>query len=288
MKNILLTVAFFILLSTILKSQPFDGATSTYSGIIHRTGSVGIGTNNSPNGKLHVNGDFILSRNNGGFVFSQGYQNNEHFLAIAPNASGTYSTDWDWSKALGIDGWTGELTKSVSNTSDMAFSVQVGSSKNFTVMGDGTTYAPKIRTGRIVTLNNADLSFLANTNQSESQIVTFLNNGKVVIGNVTTPGTYKLYVQTGILTEKVKVALTSSSDWADFVFDNAYKLRSISSLQEFITENDHLPDMPSGSELYLSGGVDVLEMFKLQQQKIEELTLYIIQLNNQIENLKSE
>lgn len=63
------------------------------------------------------------------------------------------------------------------------------------------------------------------------------NDGKVIIGNsatMTSPGTYKLYVETGILTEKVKIALKAGSDWADFVFNNDYKLMSLQELELYI------------------------------------------------------
>jgi hypothetical protein len=72
--------------------------------------------------------------------------------------------------------------------------------------------------------------------------------------------------------------------WADFVFDKEYILPSLNDVEAFIAENKHLPDMPSEAEV-LENGLDLGEMQALQQQKIEELTLYIIQQQKQIDQL---
>lgn len=74
--------------------------------------------------------------------------------------------------------------------------------------------------------------------------------------------------------------------WSDFVFEPDYQLRSIGEVSMYIKENGHLPDMPSESEV-IAGGQDLSDIQALQQQKIEELTLYIIQLQEQIDALKS-
>jgi len=75
--------------------------------------------------------------------------------------------------------------------------------------------------------------------------------------------------------------------WSDFVFNNEYKLMSLQDLESFIKQNKHLPNVPSETEV-LEKGLDVAEMQAIQQQKIEELTLYIIQLHKQLEKLQIE
>jgi hypothetical protein len=75
--------------------------------------------------------------------------------------------------------------------------------------------------------------------------------------------------------------------WCDFVFAFDYKLRSLQEVESFINTNKHLPDMPSEAE-GLENGIDVADMQALQQQKIEQLTLYIIQLQKQVEVMKLE
>lgn len=74
--------------------------------------------------------------------------------------------------------------------------------------------------------------------------------------------------------------------WSDFVFQEGYQLLSIDSLSNYIKLNKHLPNMPSESEV-LDSGVNVGNMQALQQQKIEELTLYTIEQQNEISKLKA-
>jgi hypothetical protein len=111
---------------------------------------------------------------------------------------------------------------------------------------------------------------------------------KVIIGDAGTliPGTYRLYVQGGILTEKLKCAVRNTTNWADFVFDPSYKLMPLVEVEKYIVANRHLPEVPSAVEL-VQDGLDVAEMQAKQMQKIEELTMYIIDLQKQIDALKT-
>ncbi len=103
---------------------------------------------------------------------------------------------------------------------------------------------------------------------------------------------YALAVSGGILTTGVLVK--EVTEWYDFVFDDNYRLQSINDLETFIESNGHLPDMPSENEV-LEKGYDMVEMDGLLLKKIEELTLYTIELNKLIaeqqkiiENLQSK
>jgi len=69
--------------------------------------------------------------------------------------------------------------------------------------------------------------------------------------------------------------------WPDYVFSDKYNLPSLENVASFIQDNKHLPDMPSESEV-IENGQDLGNMQTLQQQKIEELTLYTIKQNEQI------
>lgn len=117
------------------------------------------------------------------------------------------------------------------------------------------------------------------------------DDGKVLVGNVTVPTTptqlYKLYVEGGILTEKVKVAIKTSTNWSDHVFEDKYKLKPLSEVEKYIKENKHLPNIPSSEEL-VKDGMDLGEMHAKQMEKIEELTLYMIEMKKEIEELKKE
>jgi hypothetical protein len=95
---------------------------------------------------------------------------------------------------------------------------------------------------------------------------------------------YMLTVNGSILTKEIKVSATEA-DWADFVFEEDYRLRPISEVEDFIRINKHLPDIPSAKEIETSG-VNLAEMNKLLLQKVEELTLYVIELKKENSELQ--
>jgi hypothetical protein len=108
--------------------------------------------------------------------------------------------------------------------------------------------------------------------------------GAVRIGSTVTPGGYKLAVDGKAICTELLVRLVPN--WPDYVFNNQYKLRGLNEVEDFIKKNNHLPGIPSAKEVE-SNGVNVGEMQKLQMEKIEELTLYIIELKKEIEKLKA-
>lgn len=132
---------------------------------------------------------------------------------------------------------------------------------------------------RFMNMNNFNLHFDTSTSSSTT--------GKIYIGDTpdypTTTGNYKLYVEGGILTEKVKVALRNpNTNWADYVFADDYKLQSLKEVETFINANKHLPGIESAQEL-VENGLDLGEMQAKQMGKIEELTLYIIEQDKKLE-----
>ena len=101
-------------------------------------------------------------------------------------------------------------------------------------------------------------------------------NGNVGIG--TALPTHKLAVNGTIRAKELII----DSGWADFVFEDDYKLKSLQEVEEYIQTNGHLPDVPSASEV-AANGVSVGEMQSKLLQKIEELTLYVIELEKRLE-----
>jgi trimeric autotransporter adhesin len=114
------------------------------------------------------------------------------------------------------------------------------------------------------------------------------NTGGVIIGTGITsaPAGYKLYVSDGIITEKVKVAIKNSTDWADYVFEKNYHLPEIGTLAQYIAINKHLPGIPSANEIAKDGGFELGKTTIKLLEKIEELTLYVIQLKKEIDEIK--
>lgn len=107
-------------------------------------------------------------------------------------------------------------------------------------------------------------------------------DGKMGIG-VDNP-TEKLTVDGNVKAKKVMV---SQSGWSDYVFDEKYRLTPLSELAEFIRKNKRLPDMPSAQEVE-TNGISVGDNQALLLKKIEELTLYMIDMERRQQKLENE
>ena len=121
------------------------------------------------------------------------------------------------------------------------------------------------------------LLFYTNTN---TQCLTLLDN-RVGIG--TQSPRYSLDVNGSIRAKEILVETTG----ADFVFADDYQLRPLSEVKAFIAENKHLPEIQSAQEMQ-ENGVSVSELQTQLLQKIEELTLYILQQDETIQELRQE
>ncbi len=119
-------------------------------------------------------------------------------------------------------------------------------------------------------------------------------HGKLGVGRVgtinmpTTVGginisAYNLYVEGGILTEELRVR----TDWADYVFAEDYELKSLEEVEAHIDENGYLHNTLSAAEVEAQG-IEVGEMTKNQQEKIEELFLHMIDMNKRLKQLEEE
>ena len=109
--------------------------------------------------------------------------------------------------------------------------------------------------------------------------------GQVVIGNGIYPnGGFGLTVKDGIAAFEV---LITNNGWADYVFKPQYTLKPLEEIEDFINKNKHLPEIPSQREIEKKG-LDMGPMMKLHMQKIEELTLYLIAQQKEIEELENK
>lgn len=133
----------------------------------------------------------------------------------------------------------------------------------------------------------ADLG-LTELRANDVTVMTLSGTGKVKIGDLdSTPGDYKLYVDEGILSESLRVAVDGHEDWADFVFDEEFELTPLSEVEAFIDENGHLPNVPSADTM-IETGLDVLESDAILLRKIEEAYLYILDQEKQLKELRAE
>ncbi len=104
-----------------------------------------------------------------------------------------------------------------------------------------------------------------------------VNGAQLIGGNAERIATgYSLSVAGKIIAEEVKVQLRAS--WPDYVFAKDYKLLPLAELEQSINKNKHLPNIPSAAEVE-KDGISLGDMNKRLMEKVEELTLYIIDLN---------
>jgi hypothetical protein len=151
---------------------------------------------------------------------------------------------------------------------------------------------------------NGQLSFSSLPNWNGSQSIPNLSDAQVVSYRVarmrfdltygpqmmigeTMPGThpdFMLSVAGKVVAKEIYVTNTS---WADYVFDNDYKLMSLDSLENYITANKHLPNVPTTQEV-MANGNNTGETDRILLEKVEELTLYIIQLEKRLKELEGK
>lgn len=125
------------------------------------------------------------------------------------------------------------------------------------------------------------VNILSSGTLTEAMRINYLGN--VGIGT-TDPQGYKLAINGSAIAESVTVKLHGS--WPDYVFKPRYKLLPLNEVKTYIDKNQHLPNMPSEQEVK-DNGINLGEIVKLQTKKIEELTLYLIEQQKQIEDLKA-
>lgn len=225
----------------------------------------------------------LLSNTTGSNNLAMGY------AALQSNTTGNQNT------GIGF----GSLFHNTTGSFNVAIGPDAGRFKN----GTGNIYIGR-QAGLASSLTTEDNSLYISNSSTENPLIkgNFSQNtlkinskttGYLAVGDfdagapMPTPTGYRLIVQDGILTEKVKVAVKTTIDWADYVFEDNYKLMPLSEVEQYTIENKHLPNVPS-AETMSKDGLDIGQTSKMFMEKIEELTLYIIQLNKEIESLKKK
>lgn len=111
-------------------------------------------------------------------------------------------------------------------------------------------------------------------------VVSITSNGNMGIG--TNSPTEKLAVNGNIRAREIKV---DSGPWPDYVFNENYQLKSLAEVETFIKTNKHLPGIPNQNQVEKEG-VNLGEMNRKLLEKVEELTLYVIELKKELDRVK--
>jgi len=112
-------------------------------------------------------------------------------------------------------------------------------------------------------------------------VFTVYSNGKIELSN-STQKIFQIEPNGLIRGRQIKLDLSS---WADYVFNDNYALMPLEDVEKFIQKEKHLPNVPSEAEL-IETGLDLEEMNTILMEKVEELTLYLIEQNKQVKELK--
>lgn len=269
-------------------TSPTVGGTAS----VNTLGTVGIGTA-APETALHLKSDgwqgssLTLERS---YTTRMVWGPIVYLRASSSDATGTAMSQ----RMLGSFFFEGAVSQNVNKLGAVIRAVTDGNWTN-----SGTTYTTPTRIEFYTNMNgvltgsskptmtlkdNGNLGIGTDAPTAKLQVL-----GNVVIGqtaSLATPAGYNLYVETGILTEKVKVAVKNTTDWSDYVFADDYELKNLDEVESFIAQNKHLPGVPSANEV-VANGLDVAQTDAMLLQKIEELTLYVIAQQKQIEALKA-
>jgi hypothetical protein len=245
---------------------------------ISNNGCVGIGANiTTPLAKLHVDQSIIAEGNITTF---------DKFV-LAPNNAN--SNRWEISRT------NNGLNYAYSNNSNIKNVLFIGNNGNIGIGKTDPSVALDVNgTAKAA---NATITGATNTNSlkvTQNAIIdgkTTTNSLKVtqnaIIDSTLTANLLKaakLQITSLICAKEVKVQ--NDLCWPDYVFNKDYKLQPLNELEQFITENQHLPNVPSAADVE-ENGVELGEMNALLLQKVEELTLYILDLQKQINELKN-
>ena len=188
----------------------------------------------------------VLMEVNGSVAFGNGYPENHE----------------GWDKVIGVKG--GGHAKALVSTDNVISGLWSHDSGFYGAPAGGITG----------TYSNHPFSIIT----GQTTKLTVLANGNVGIG-ILSPNE-KLAVNGLIRAREVKV---ESANWPDYVFEEGYNIGTLKGLESYIKTNKHLPEMPSAKEVE-TNGIAVSEMLKLQQKKIEELTLHLIDLSKKVES----
>jgi len=129
---------------------------------------------------------------------------------------------------------------------------------------------------------NSGSSFIIGTTAYNGPLMTFFTSGNIGIGASDTKG-YKLAVNGSVVATSITVK--SYANWPDYVFKSSYHLPSLSEVKTYVDLNHHLPEIPSEKEI-ATNGLNLGDIDRLLTKKVEELTLYLIDKDKQLNDEK--
>lgn len=280
--------------------------------VLRSNGNIGIGTN-APASKLHLIGTHSNASNYAQLMVEGSGANGHGMIAIKSASSnevssmnflnGSNNRLWSISSRWNFGGGNNRLSFLyndggwINNGAGWKEPFVIQENGNIGIgtnaPGEQLTLAgrtdPRIMFVSTRNTNQAAIWSFDGTNLKLMQARTNGSNGedilRIRIQNPDEPNDIKMGLK-GVFYAK-EVEINANGDWADYVFQKEYKLRPLEEVKSFIEKNQHLPGVPSAAYIK-ENGLAVGNMHKIHMEKIEELTLYILQLNNEIKTLKTQ
>ena len=265
---------------------------------ILENGNIGIGTG-TPYSRFHVHTPGTTSslittgNNNGGTIFGHDADNTgiiSGYLATGIKFGVSYSTTFSELMRIAPNGNVGIGTTTPTSKLEVNGNTKINGDLNiFNTTSKLVGFDDPVNyyLGHYPVTGSAglDLHWYGGIRLSDKTgNVMQITNGNIGIGTTDTKG-YKLAVAGEMIAERVVVKLTGT--WPDYVFKKNYGLCPLEQVEQFINQNSHLPEVPSAQEV-TDKGIDVGAMNAKLLQKVEELTLYLIEQNKEIKALKNK
>jgi len=245
---------------------------------------VAIYTPSLSNGAMNP----LSNNNDAGIIYGTGNASADFGFVIAPWSNNFSGLRMTGAGDIGV-GTHSPITRfhvnSSSSNAVAAFSsatsgnswIQVSNSVSQANFGIGST---GVTNGTAYLWSSSD-KFAIGNDGNPTIVVNGMGNGSVGIGTASTHN-YKLAVNGSAIFTKAVVK--QYSIWPDYVFESTYKLPTLKEVEQFIKKYKHLPGVPSAKEMD-ANGLDLGENQAILLKKIEELTLYIIELKKENEQI---
>ncbi len=274
MKKLFFFLPFLVVTNFLFAQQWTTSGINVYN---TNTGNVGIGVTN-PTAKLE-----IVNNGSGNASLRVGITSNRanmntqlnSSLAVVANNSSSIAING----AVAWDHYNNGTSPSFAGTFIQHFGTAItGNQYGIPAANQGTLVFQNVANG-VIGSNGASI-FISPANVFST---VFSSNGSVGIGTTAT-GSFKLAVEGKIGAREIQV--TQTTPWPDYVFAPTYKLKPLSEVENFVKLFQHLPDVPSADDT--KDGVELGKMNIILLQKVEELTLYLIEINKKVEQLESQ
>lgn len=277
----------------------FNTAWSTSSSNSVSAGYVGIGIKPTTGStaqaafNLHLHGvaDYIETTPaplGGGPAVSVNWGKTARF-GMTNSTSGTTLSDGTLFMMAGnnfhlINREEGSLTVGVVNTN-----LRFSKTSNRAWMGDPVSASETDqRFGRLNISSSDNALFLQTTNLSKTALcIKYISdNGKAieVFGTDALNSNFKVFTSGFVYARKF---VTSLSNFPDYVFSENYPLMPLDDLRIFIATNKHLPNVPTAQEIE-KDGADLGELNRVLVEKVEELTLYLLEMEQRLKELEGK